>query len=88
MDKYGFFIIIKVVYGGGGCGMCVVCEEVFFKEFFERVIFEVKSVFGNGIVFVECFFDKFKYIEVQFFGDNYGNIVYLYECDCFVQCRY
>lgn len=42
-------------------------------------------VFGDDIVFLEKFIENFKYIEVQIFGDKYGNIVYLFEWDCFVQ---
>ncbi|GKT89370.1 LOW QUALITY PROTEIN: putative pyruvate carboxylase [Colletotrichum tofieldiae] len=76
-DQYGFPIIIKAAYGGGGRGMRVVREQESLKESFERATSEAKSAFGNGTVFVERFLDKPKHIEVQLLGDNHGNIVHL-----------
>ncbi|KAK4190567.1 putative pyruvate carboxylase [Podospora australis] len=87
-DEYGFPIIIKAAYGGGGRGMRVVRDEASLQESFERATSEAKSAFGNGTVFVERFLDKPKHIEVQLLGDNHGNIVHLYERDCSVQRRH
>lgn len=87
-DEYGFPIIIKAAYGGGGRGMRVVREQETLKDSFERAVSEAKSAFGNGTVFVERFLDKPKHIEVQLLGDNHGNIVHLYERDCSVQRRH
>ncbi len=87
-DKYGFPVIIKAAYGGGGRGMRVVREEAELQESFERATSEAKSAFGNGTVFVERFLSKPKHIEVQLLGDNHGNIVHLYERDCSVQRRH
>lgn len=87
-DEYGFPIIIKAAYGGGGRGMRVVRDPESLKENFERATSEAKSAFGNGTVFVERFLDKPKHIEVQLLGDNHGNIVHLYERDCSVQRRH
>ncbi|KAL4726000.1 pyruvate carboxylase [Fusarium chlamydosporum] len=87
-DKYGFPIIIKAAFGGGGRGMRVVRDQESLKESFERATSEAKTAFGNGTVFVERFLDKPKHIEVQLLGDNHGNIVHLYERDCSVQRRH
>lgn len=87
-DEYGFPIIIKAAYGGGGRGMRVVRDQESLKESFERATSEAKSAFGNGTVFVERFLDKPKHIEVQLLGDNHGNVVHLYERDCSVQRRH
>ena len=87
-DEYGFPIIIKAAYGGGGRGMRVVREQSSLQEAFERATSEAKSAFGNGTVFVERFLDKPKHIEVQLLGDNQGNVVHLYERDCSVQRRH
>lgn len=78
--------MLKVVFGGGGWGMCVVCKEEDFVNVFQEAWWEVGNVFGDDIVFIEKFIDQFKYIEVQLLGDKYGNLVYLFERDCFVQC--
>ncbi|KAI0394800.1 pyruvate carboxylase [Xylariaceae sp. FL0594] len=87
-DEYGFPIIIKAAFGGGGRGMRVVRDQASLKEAFERATSEAKTAFGNGTVFVERFLDKPKHIEVQLLGDNHGNIVHLYERDCSVQRRH
>ncbi|KAK6613851.1 pyruvate carboxylase [Botrytis cinerea] len=87
-DEYGFPIIIKAAYGGGGRGMRVVRQQAELEDSFNRATSEAKSAFGNGTVFVERFLDKPKHIEVQLLGDNHGNIVHLYERDCSVQRRH
>ncbi|KAL8695496.1 MAG: hypothetical protein Q9218_000074 [Villophora microphyllina] len=87
-DQYGFPIIIKAAFGGGGRGMRVVREQDTLKDSFERATSEAKSAFGNGTVFVERFLDRPKHIEVQLLGDNQGNVVHLYERDCSVQRRH
>ncbi|OJD31100.1 pyruvate carboxylase [Diplodia corticola] len=87
-DQYGFPIIIKAAFGGGGRGMRVVRDQESLKDSFERATSEAKSAFGNGTVFVERFLDKPKHIEVQLLGDNHGNVVHLFERDCSVQRRH
>ena len=87
-DEFGFPIIIKAAFGGGGRGMRVVRDQESLKDSFERATSEAKSAFGNGTVFVERFLDRPKHIEVQLLGDNQGNIVHLYERDCSVQRRH
>lgn len=87
-DEYGFPIIIKAAFGGGGRGMRVVRDPDSLKDSFERATSEAKSAFGNGTVFIERFLDRPKHIEVQLLGDNHGNIVHLYERDCSVQRRH
>ncbi|KAF1355488.1 carbamoyl-phosphate synthase L chain, ATP binding domain-containing protein [Delphinella strobiligena] len=87
-DEFGFPIIIKAAFGGGGRGMRVVRNQEELKDSFERATSEAKSAFGNGTVFVERFLDKPKHIEVQLLGDSHGNVVHLYERDCSVQRRH
>jgi pyruvate carboxylase len=87
-DEYGFPIIIKAAFGGGGRGMRVVWKQEELKDSFERATSEAKSAFGNGTVFVERFLHKPKHIEVQLLGDSHGNVVHLFERDCSVQRRH
>jgi pyruvate carboxylase len=87
-DEFGFPIIIKAAFGGGGRGMRVVRKQEELEDSFKRATSEAKSAFGNGTVFVERFLDKPKHIEVQLLGDNHGNVVHLYERDCSVQRRH
>lgn len=39
-------------------------------------------------IFIEKYIERPKHIEVQVLGDNYGNIVHLYERDCSIQRRH
>ncbi len=39
-------------------------------------------------MFIEKYVGSLKHIEVQVLGDNYGNIVYLFERECSVQRRH
>ncbi|KAI9795361.1 MAG: pyruvate carboxylase [Piccolia ochrophora] len=87
-DQYGFPIIIKAAFGGGGRGMRVVKSQDTLQDSFQRATSEAKSAFGNGTVFLERFLERPKHIEVQLLGDNHGNIVHLYERDCSVQRRH
>jgi pyruvate carboxylase len=87
-DEFGFPIIIKAAFGGGGRGMRVVWKQEDLKDSFERATSEAKSAFGNGTVFVERFLHKPKHIEVQLLGDSHGNVVHLFERDCSVQRRH
>ncbi|KAL9104090.1 MAG: hypothetical protein Q9163_000942 [Psora crenata] len=87
-DEYGFPIIIKAAFGGGGRGMRVVRDQANLKDSFLRATSEAKAAFGNGTVFVERFLDRPKHIEVQLLGDSTGNVVHLFERDCSVQRRH
>lgn len=87
-DTYGFPIIIKAAFGGGGRGMRVVRDFDELRNSFERATSEARSAFGNGTIFVERFLDRPKHIEVQLLGDTKGNVVHLFERDCSVQRRH
>ncbi|ODV91639.1 hypothetical protein CANCADRAFT_30005 [Tortispora caseinolytica NRRL Y-17796] len=86
--KYGYPVIIKAAFGGGGRGMRVVREGDDIRDAFLRATSEAKTAFGNGTCFIERFLDKPKHIEVQLLGDSAGNVVHLFERDCSVQRRH
>ncbi|XP_041926569.1 pyruvate carboxylase, mitochondrial [Alosa sapidissima] len=85
---YGFPIIFKAAYGGGGRGMRVVKEYEELEENYNRAFSEALAAFGNGSLFVEKFIEKPRHIEVQILGDKYGNVIHLYERDCSIQRRH
>ncbi|XP_023620854.1 pyruvate carboxylase, mitochondrial isoform X2 [Myotis lucifugus] len=85
---YGFPIIFKAAYGGGGRGMRVVHSYEDLEENYTRAFSEALAAFGNGALFVEKFIEKPRHIEVQILGDQYGNILHLYERDCSIQRRH
>ncbi|KAM9425996.1 pyruvate carboxylase, mitochondrial-like [Pholidichthys leucotaenia] len=87
-ETYGFPIIFKAAYGGGGRGMRVVREYEELEENYQRAYSEALTAFGNGALFVEKFIEKPRHIEVQILGDKYGNVIHLYERDCSIQRRH
>lgn len=82
-NEHGYPIMVKASLGGGGRGMRIARKKGELKEAFERAKSEAKAAFGNDEVYVEKFIEKPKHIEVQILGDTRGNIVYLFERDCF-----
>jgi len=86
--KTGYPILIKASAGGGGKGMRVVNAPDELEEQIQRAQSEAISAFGDGSVFIEKYVGSPKHIEVQILGDNYGNIVYLFERECSVQRRH
>ena len=87
-DRIGFPVMVKAAAGGGGRGMRVVREADQLESSFNEAKNEAKKAFGDDTIFIEKFIDSPKHIEVQIMGDNYGNLVHLYERDCSVQRRY
>lgn len=86
--EFGFPVILKAAAGGGGRGMrrCNSVEEV--GTNFDLVKAEAQKAFGNDDIFMEKFLVDPKHIEVQVLGDEYGNVVHLFERDCSLQRRY
>ena len=87
-QQYGFPIIIKAAFGGGGRGMRVVTQASELEENFQRATSEALAAFGDGSVFIERFIQRPRHIEVQILGDEHGNVVHLFERDCSVQRRH
>ncbi len=87
-ERIGFPVMVKAAAGGGGRGMRVVREPHHLENSFHEAKGEAKKAFGDDTIFIEKFIDSPKHIEVQIMGDNYGNLVHLYERDCSVQRRY
>lgn len=86
--KIGYPIMIKPVRGGGGKGMRVVESEGKFLEALDSSRRESLKSFNDQSMLLERFIARPRHVEVQVFGDYYGNHVYLYERDCSVQRRH
>ncbi len=86
--EIGYPVLIKARAGGGGKGMRRVDDPDAFAEALSGARREAKAAFGDDRVLVEKYVDKPRHIEVQVFGDNYGNAVHLYERDCSAQRRH
>jgi 3-methylcrotonyl-CoA carboxylase alpha subunit len=86
--EIGYPVLIKARAGGGGKGMRRVDHPDDFAEALSGARREAKAAFGDDRVLVEKYVEKPRHIEVQVFGDNFGNAVHLYERDCSAQRRH
>ncbi|MEO8146496.1 MAG: pyruvate carboxylase [Bacteroidia bacterium] len=86
--RIGFPVILKASAGGGGRGMRVINKEEELEKSFNEAKREAGNAFGDDTIFIEKFVTNPKHIEVQILGDEYGNIVHLFERDCSVQRRF
>lgn len=87
-DKIGYPVLIKASSGGGGKGMRLVEKSADFLDALASCKREAISSFGSDKVLVEKYALKPRHIEIQVFGDKFGNYVYLFERDCSVQRRH
>ena len=86
--KVGFPIMLKASNGGGGRGMRIVDRMEDLEKEFNEAKNESKKAFGDDKIFIEKYLRGPKHIEVQVLGDNYGNVVHLFDRDCSVQRRH
>lgn len=87
-DMVGYPIMLKASNGGGGRGMRIVNTMEDLEKEFNEAKNESKKAFGDDKIFIEKYLRAPKHIEVQILGDNYGNVVHLYDRDCSVQRRH
>jgi geranyl-CoA carboxylase alpha subunit len=86
--KIGFPVMIKAAAGGGGRGMRLVREAASFPDALRSARSEAKAAFGDGTMILERAIENPRHIEIQVFGDRYGNAIHLGERDCSVQRRH
>ncbi|WCJ21581.1 Methylcrotonoyl-CoA carboxylase subunit alpha mitochondrial [Euphorbia peplus] len=87
-DKIGYPILIKPTHGGGGKGMRIVHSSNEFTDAFLGAQREAAASFGVNTILLEKYITQPRHIEVQVFGDKFGNVLHLYERDCSVQRRH
>ncbi|MCL6570696.1 MAG: acetyl-CoA carboxylase biotin carboxylase subunit [Bacillus sp. (in: Bacteria)] len=87
-EAIGYPVMLKASGGGGGIGM-VLCEnEQALVKSYAQVKSKAMAYFGSDEVFIEKYIAYARHVEVQVFGDNFGNIVHLFERDCSIQRRH
>ena len=87
-DQIGYPVLIKAVAGGGGKGMRKVERAEDFLSALASCQREAASSFGDPRVLLETYVARPRHIEVQVFGDRFGDVVHLYERDCSLQRRH
>ncbi|MFN0058983.1 MAG: pyruvate carboxylase [Planctomycetota bacterium] len=88
IEARGLPVMLKAAHGGGGRGMRVVRRASELNDAFLAASSEASAAFGDGTLFLERYVERPRHIEVQILGDNFGNVVHLYERDCSVQRRH
>ncbi|XP_055717077.1 methylcrotonoyl-CoA carboxylase subunit alpha, mitochondrial-like [Salvelinus fontinalis] len=86
--RIGYPVMIKAVRGGGGKGMRIAHTAEDFHEQLVSARREARKSFNDDVMLVEKFVEDPRHVEVQVFGDQHGNAVYLFERDCSVQRRH
>ena len=84
----GYPVIIKASAGGGGKGMRIVRDPAEFEQAFQMASTEAAAAFGSADVYIEKYIEQPRHIEIQVFGDKFGNVIHLNERECSIQRRH
>ena len=87
-ERVGYPLMIKASAGGGGRGMRLVHDASELSAQIRTARSEAQNAFGSGELIIERAVIRPRHVEIQVFGDQHGNIVYLGERDCSVQRRH
>ncbi|MFB8374935.1 urea carboxylase [Paenibacillus taichungensis] len=83
----GYPVMLKSTAGGGGIGMRICTDEQALQEAYDSVTRLAVANFNDGGVFLEKYIARARHVEVQVFGNAFGEAVALGERDCSVQRR-
>ncbi|HZP23422.1 MAG TPA: acetyl-CoA carboxylase biotin carboxylase subunit [Terriglobales bacterium] len=87
-EQVGYPVMLKAAAGGGGKGMRLVSSPAELHSAYENARSEAQRSFGDNEVYIEKFIANPRHVEMQIFGDEQGNVVYLGERECSVQRRH
>ena len=86
-EKIGYPVMIKSTAGGGGIGIRICENKEELVSSYDNVCYLAESNFNDAGVFLEKYIRKARHVEVQIFGNEYGEVATLGERDCSVQRR-
>ena len=86
--EFGYPIVIKAAYGGGGRGMKVVRAEAEVEAQLSASQREAKAAFGRDEAYIERYLTWPRHVEMQIVGDQHGNVLWIGERDCSAQRRH
>ena len=87
-DEIGFPVLLKAVAGGGGKGMRFINSPEELSKYFSITRNEAEVSFSNPDLYIEKVVDGSRHIEIQVFGDSFGNVIHLNERECSIQRRH
>ena len=87
-QRVGYPVMLKAAAGGGGMGMAVAADASALCTEHARVSAFAQRLFGDPRLFVERYFPRVRYVEVQVLGLSDGRVLALGERDCSVQRRH
>jgi len=88
VNTIGLPCLVKASAGGGGKGMRTLRRAGEAPEMIAAARREALAAFGDGTLYVERLVERPRHVEIQVFGDNYGNLVHLFERECSLQRRH
>ncbi|MCQ5129700.1 acetyl-CoA carboxylase biotin carboxylase subunit [Butyricicoccus faecihominis] len=86
--RIGFPIMLKAASGGGGKGIRIAMDPSELQAAYDNASSEAEANFGDGRLYMERYIHNPRHIEVQILGDQFGNVVHLFERECSVQRRH
>lgn len=86
-ENIGYPVILKSTAGGGGIGMRICDSGEELRTNYETVCHLAAANFNDAGVFLEKYISRSRHVEVQIFGNEYGETAALGERDCSVQRR-
>ena len=87
-ERVGFPLLVKAVAGGGGMGMREVHDAADFADALAAARRTAHRAFGDDRVMLERLILRPRHVEVQIFGDTFGDVVSLGERECSIQRRH
>jgi acetyl-CoA carboxylase, biotin carboxylase subunit len=87
-EQIGYPVMLKAAAGGGGKGMRMVSSPKDLRSAYDGARSEAQRSFGDNEVYIEKYIVNPRHVEMQVFGDEYGNVVYLGERECSIQRRH
>jgi len=87
-EQIGYPVMLKAAAGGGGKGMRLVTAPEELRAAYEHASSEAQRSFGDNEIYLEKYIVNPRHVEMQIFGDEQGNAVYLGERECSVQRRH
>ncbi len=86
-EAIGYPVMIKARSGGGGRGIRLVQTAAELENAFFAAQAEGEAAFGDGAVYMEKYINPARHVEVQLLADEAGDVVFLGERDCSIQCK-